>query len=44
MVGNLIDNAIKYSGLSKVINIKASIKDLKLTISIEDFGYGIEKK
>ncbi len=43
VVGNLIDNAIKYSGLSKVINIKASIKDLKLTISIEDFGYGIEK-
>lgn len=43
VVGNLIDNAIKYSGASKFINIKASIKKLKLNISVEDFGYGIEK-
>lgn len=43
VIGNLIDNAIKYSDSSKSININAFIKNLKLIVSIEDFGYGIEK-
>lgn len=43
VVGNLIDNAIKYTEASTSINVKASVKNLKLTVSVEDFGRGIEK-
>ena len=43
VIGNLIDNAIKYSKPSTSVNVIASIKNLKLIISIEDFGCGIEK-
>lgn len=43
VIGNLIDNAIKYSKTSTSVNVIASIKNLKLIISIEDFGCGIEK-
>lgn len=42
VVGNLIDNAIKYSGSSKVINIDARLnKDGLIETTVQDFGLGI---
>jgi signal transduction histidine kinase len=42
VVNNLVDNAIKYSGASKVINIDAHLtKDGLVETTVQDFGLGI---
>jgi len=42
VINNLVDNAIKYSGTSKVINIDTRLtKDGLIETTIEDFGLGI---
>ncbi len=42
VVSNLIDNAIKYSGTSKTININTYLnKDGLIETTVEDFGLGI---
>jgi signal transduction histidine kinase len=42
VINNLIDNAIKYSGDSKVININTSLtKEGLVETTIQDFGVGI---
>jgi len=38
---NLIDNAVKYSGLETPINITASLLEDGVKIEIKDFGFGI---
>jgi two-component system phosphate regulon sensor histidine kinase PhoR len=40
---NLIDNAIKYSGNSKIIEIKLSESDDHSIMEIKDYGIGIKK-
>ncbi len=42
VISNLIDNAIKYSGTSKVINIDSHLtKDGLVETTVQDFGVGI---
>ncbi len=42
VVANLIENAIKYSGESKQINVTASIgRDGMIETSVQDFGVGV---
>lgn len=42
VINNLIDNAIKYSGTGKVINIDAHLtKDGLVETTVQDFGVGI---
>lgn len=42
VVSNLVDNAIKYSGSSKIINIDAHLtKDGLVETTVQDFGVGI---
>lgn len=41
---NLLDNAYKYSGESKTIEIEITTKGRHAIISISDFGVGISKK
>ena len=41
---NLIDNAIKFSGKSKRINIKLFTKNDELLLCIKDYGIGISAK
>lgn len=42
VINNLVDNAIKYSGTSKVINIKAHLtNDGLVETTVQDFGLGI---
>jgi signal transduction histidine kinase len=42
VISNLVDNAIKYSGSSKTINIETSLnKDGQVETTIQDFGLGI---
>lgn len=42
VVSNLIDNAIKYSGTSKIINIDTRLtKDGLIETTVQDFGVGI---
>jgi signal transduction histidine kinase len=43
-VNNLIDNAIKYSGKIKRIEVKAYKEDQNLAVSVKDFGVGIKKE
>ena len=43
-IGNLIENAIKYSGNSVKINIHCFILDKRLYIRVEDNGSGISDK
>jgi two-component system sensor histidine kinase SenX3 len=38
---NLIDNAIKFSGKSKHIDVSLVLKDNELHLSVKDFGIGI---
>ena len=40
---NLIDNAVKYSGNSKIIDLKMTQADSVITISVKDYGFGINK-
>ena len=43
-VANLIDNAIKYSGDSRKISVRASNEGQFVTIAVEDRGIGIKKE
>jgi signal transduction histidine kinase len=43
-VNNLIDNAIKYSGKMKRIEVKAYKEDQYLAVTVKDFGIGIQKE
>jgi len=40
---NLIDNAFKYSGNSKIIEVKVTQANSEITISVKDYGIGINK-
>jgi len=42
-VTNLLDNAVKYSGQSRQVTVRASADGRHLVISIGDFGIGIAK-
>lgn len=41
VLGNLIDNAIKYSNEGGTINVTAGVKDAMVEIAIEDHGIGM---
>ncbi len=41
VLGNLIDNAIKYSNEGGAINVTASVKGNFVEVSVEDFGIGM---
>jgi len=43
-VSNLIDNAVKYSGDSREVHVRAFAADGQLTISVQDFGIGIKEE
>ena len=43
-VGNLIDNAIKYSGDSRKVFVRAFAENQFLTIAVKDSGLGIRKE
>jgi two-component system phosphate regulon sensor histidine kinase PhoR len=43
-VGNLIDNAIKYSGEETLITIRAGLQGDGVAIAVSDQGIGMEKK
>lgn len=43
VIYNLVDNAIKFSGLAKEVKISLSQEEF-VSISIQDFGMGISKK
>src|SRR6185295_16714683 len=38
---NLLDNAVKYSGDGRVINVRLTRQDSYATISVTDYGIGI---
>ena len=41
---NLIDNAIKFSGISRVIDITLSQEDNEIVFSVKDYGIGISRR
>ena len=41
---NLVDNAIKFSGTSRVIDINLSQEDKDIVFSVKDYGIGISAK
>lgn len=41
VMGNLIDNAIKYSNEGGVINVTAAVKSDFVEVSVQDFGIGM---
>ena len=41
---NLIDNACKYSGDSKIIEVKLTRIDSEIIIAVKDYGIGIKKE
>lgn len=43
-ISNLLDNAIKYSGDSRTVDIIARAEEHQLAIEVQDYGYGINKK
>jgi signal transduction histidine kinase len=43
-VSNLIDNAIKYSGDAREVNVRAYAGDGLITIAVRDQGIGIEEE
>jgi signal transduction histidine kinase len=43
-LGNLVDNAIKYSGPRKVLRVEASVRDGHLALAVEDEGMGIPRE
>ncbi|MBT3751390.1 MAG: HAMP domain-containing histidine kinase [Bacteroidetes bacterium] len=44
VIYNLIDNAIKYSGNSRKVDVKLGIVEQTVRITVKDFGIGISKK
>ncbi|MCK5652454.1 MAG: HAMP domain-containing histidine kinase, partial [Gemmatimonadetes bacterium] len=40
-VSNLLDNAVKYSGEARSVNVRAFVSDTWVTVAVEDFGVGI---
>lgn len=40
-ISNLLDNAVKYSGEARSVNVHAFVRDGWVTIAVEDFGVGI---
>ena len=44
IIGNLLENAIKYSPRGSAIEVFAEKMSHQLVIRIEDHGYGFEKK
>jgi signal transduction histidine kinase len=44
VVHNLMDNACKYSGDSKIIEVRLFLKGNKVIFSIRDYGIGIRKE
>ncbi|UII22087.1 sensor histidine kinase [Fulvivirga ligni] len=44
VIGNLIDNAVKYSGESKRIDITTGTSGSYAFLSVQDYGNGISKK
>lgn len=43
-VTNLVDNAVKYSGDSRKISVRAALEGAHITIAVRDFGVGIKKE
>ena len=43
-ITNLIDNAIKYSGESRKVEVSASADEQSVLIAVHDFGIGIKKE
>jgi signal transduction histidine kinase len=43
VVGNLLENALKYSPASSLIHVRVQIKEYELWISFEDSGIGLSK-
>ncbi len=43
-ITNLIDNAVKYSGESKKIDVKARMDEQHLVIVVRDYGVGIKEE
>jgi signal transduction histidine kinase len=43
-ITNLIDNAVKYSGESRRVEVSASADEQSAVISVQDFGIGIKKE
>jgi signal transduction histidine kinase len=43
-LGNLIDNAIKYSGASRRISVTLAVDDGDLVVAVRDFGIGIPRE
>jgi signal transduction histidine kinase len=43
-LGNLVDNAIKYSGPRKVLRVEASVRHGHLALAVEDEGVGIPRE
>jgi signal transduction histidine kinase/tetratricopeptide (TPR) repeat protein len=41
---NLIDNACKYSGTSKKVDVEVSTDTRNIVLSVKDYGIGIQKK
>jgi len=44
VIGNLIDNAVKYSPGAKALIIKGSFDQKNIKVSVQDFGIGIDDK
>lgn len=44
VIQNLVDNAIKYSSISKKVNISLKSDDKKIEFKIQDYGIGIPNK
>lgn len=43
VVANIINNAIKYSPSSTIINVTCEVKNKRVIVSVQDFGIGISK-
>ena len=43
-ITNLIDNAIKYSGESRKVSVRAAVEGKAAAIAVRDFGIGIRKE
>ena len=44
VVQNLIDNACKYSGNSKIVNVEVGAEGEHVILSVKDFGIGIKEQ